>query len=64
MRLLLRTITGAVVVPVTALRHGPSGDFVYVLKEDRTVALRKVTRGEASVEFVAITTACRPANRS
>ena len=54
-RLLLRTITGAVVVPVTALRRGPSGDFVYVLKEDRTVALRKVTRGEASVEFVAIT---------
>ncbi len=54
-RLLLRTITGAVVVPVTALRHGPSGDFVYVLKEDRTVALRNVTRGEASVEFVAIT---------
>ena len=54
-RLLLRTITSAVVVPVTALRHGPSGDFVYVLKEDRTVALRKVTRGEASVEFVAIT---------
>lgn len=53
-RLLLRTITGAVVVPVTALRHGPSGDFVYVLKEDRTVALRNVTRGEASVEFVAI----------
>jgi membrane fusion protein, multidrug efflux system len=54
-RLLLRTISGAVVVPVTALRHGPNGDFVYVLKEDRTVALRAVTRGEASVEFVAIT---------
>jgi multidrug efflux system membrane fusion protein len=54
-RLLLRTITSAVVVPVTALRHGPSGDFVYVLKEDRTVALRNVKRGEASVEFVAIT---------
>jgi membrane fusion protein, multidrug efflux system len=53
--LLLRTISGAVVVPVTALRHGPNGDFVYVMKEDRTVALRAVTRGEASVEFVAIT---------
>ena len=54
-RLLLRTIEGAVVVPVTALRHGPSGDFVYALKPDRTVELRNVTRGEASVEFVAIT---------
>ena len=53
-RLLLRTISGAVVVPVTALRHGPSGDFVYVLKEGNTVELRDVTRGEAGVDFVAI----------
>ena len=44
-RLLLRTITGAIVVPVTALRHGPNGDFVYVVNEDKTVALRNVTRG-------------------
>ena len=55
-RLLLRTISAAVVVPVTALRHGPNGDFVYVLKPDRTVELRNVTRGEASVETVAIAT--------
>ena len=55
-RLLLRTISAAVVVPVTALRHGPNGDFVYVLKPDRTVELRAVTRGEASTDSVAITT--------
>ena len=55
-RLLLRTIAGAVVVPVTALRHGPNGDFVYVVSEDKTVALRNVTRGDAGVDFVAITT--------
>ncbi|CAM5786996.1 efflux RND transporter periplasmic adaptor subunit [Rhizobacter fulvus] len=54
-RLLLRTIEGAIVVPVTALRHGPSGDFVYVINEDRTVTLRNVTRGEAGVDNVAIT---------
>jgi multidrug efflux system membrane fusion protein len=42
------------VVPVTALRHGPNGDFVYVLKDDRTVELRPVTRGEASVDTVAV----------
>jgi len=53
---LLRTITAAVVVPVTALRHGPNGDFVYVLKEGNTVELRNVTRGEATVDVVAITT--------
>jgi multidrug efflux system membrane fusion protein len=55
-RLLLRTIADAVVVPVTALRHGPSGDFVYVVSEEKTVALRNVTRGEAGVDNVAIAT--------
>jgi multidrug efflux system membrane fusion protein len=55
-RLLLRTIESAVVVPVTALRHGPNGDFVYIVKEDKTVALRNVTRGESGVDNVAITT--------
>jgi multidrug efflux system membrane fusion protein len=55
-RLLLRTITGAVVVPVTALRHGPNGDFVYVINEDKTVSLRNVTRGEATVDNVIIAT--------
>ncbi|MES1163515.1 MAG: efflux RND transporter periplasmic adaptor subunit, partial [Rhizobacter sp.] len=53
-RLLLRTIPGAVVVPVTALRHGPNGDFVYVVGDDKTVTLRPVTRGEAGVDNVAI----------
>ena len=55
-KLLLRTISRAVVVPVTALRHGPGGDFVYVVAEDKTVTLRNVTRGEAGVDFVAVTT--------
>jgi multidrug efflux pump subunit AcrA (membrane-fusion protein) len=31
LRLQVRTIEGAVVVPVNALRHGANGDFVYVL---------------------------------
>ena len=55
LRLLLRTISSAVVVPVTALRHGPNGDYVYVLNEDSTVSQRPVTRGESSVDNVAIT---------
>ncbi|MEO6031551.1 MAG: efflux RND transporter periplasmic adaptor subunit [Burkholderiaceae bacterium] len=53
-RLLLDTLAGAVVVPVTALRHGPNGDFVYIVNEDQTVALRAVTRGPAGVDNVAI----------
>ena len=49
-----RTISAAVVVPVTALRHGPNGDYVYVINEDKTVSQRPVTRGESSVDNVAI----------
>ncbi|GJI99693.1 transport system membrane protein [Duganella rhizosphaerae] len=53
-RLELRTIKDAVMVPVTAVRHGASGDFVYVLKEDKTVTVRPVTRGQATVDKVQI----------
>jgi multidrug efflux system membrane fusion protein len=55
-RLLLKTIDGAVVVPVIALRHGPNGDFVYVVNSDRTVSLRNVKAGVSGVDDVAITT--------
>jgi multidrug efflux system membrane fusion protein len=54
-RLLLRTVDAAVVVPVTALRHGPNGDFVYVVNPQRVVALRPVTAGISGVSDVAIT---------
>ncbi len=53
-RMLLRTIDAAVVVPVIALRHGPSGDFVYVVNADRTVSLRNVTAGVTGVDNVEI----------
>jgi len=54
-RVLLRTIDNALVVPVTALRHGPNGDFVYVVDAERVVSLRPVTAGISGVEDVAIT---------
>jgi multidrug efflux system membrane fusion protein len=53
-RLELRTIKDAVVVPVTALRHGASGDFVYVLQDGQTASLRPVKRGIATVDKVQI----------
>jgi membrane fusion protein, multidrug efflux system len=53
-RLELRTIKDAVMVPVTALRHGAAGDFVYVLNADRTVALRPVARGQSTVDKIEI----------
>jgi multidrug efflux system membrane fusion protein len=54
-RLLLDTVKGAVVVPITALRNGRDGDYVYVLQPDRTVQQRTVTRGQATVDSVSIT---------
>ena len=54
-RLQLRTIDNAVVVPVTALRHGNGGDFVYVLNAAaRTVSQRPVQRGQAAVDRIVI----------
>ncbi|CAN7304216.1 efflux RND transporter periplasmic adaptor subunit [Massilia sp. LjRoot122] len=56
LRLVLNTIEDAVVVPVTALRHGAKGDFVYVLNaQQKTVSQRAVTRGQATVDKVQIT---------
>jgi multidrug efflux system membrane fusion protein len=55
LRLQVRTIKDAVVVPVTALRHGANGDFVWVLNAaDHTVSMRPVTRGQATVDKVEI----------
>ena len=44
-RLALMTLKNAVVVPVTAVRTGPNGDFVWVLQPNKTVKMRRVTRG-------------------
>ncbi|GAB2822552.1 MdtA/MuxA family multidrug efflux RND transporter periplasmic adaptor subunit [Comamonas piscis] len=44
----------ALVVPVTAIRTGGNGDFVYVVNADRTVTQRTVIRGMSTVEWVAI----------
>ncbi|MEN3278262.1 MAG: rane fusion protein multidrug efflux system [Massilia sp.] len=64
LRLQVRTIEDAVVVPVNALRHGASGDFVYVLNEQaRTVSVRPVTRGQATVDRIEVTTGLKPGER-
>jgi multidrug efflux system membrane fusion protein len=53
-QLRLRTIEGAVTVPLAAVRTGTNGDYVFVLKEDRTVQLRNVQRGQATADRVQI----------
>ena len=61
-QLLLRTVS-ATVVPVTAVRTGSNGDYVYVINEDHTVSLRKVKRGLATVGFMAITEGLKDGER-
>jgi multidrug efflux system membrane fusion protein len=44
-RLIIEVKRGALIVPAPAIQRGPQGTFVYVVKEDQTVALRPVTPG-------------------
>ena len=44
-RLLVDTLTGVVVVPNAAVQLGQQGSFVYVVKDDDTVTVRKVVTG-------------------
>lgn len=54
-QLQLRTIEDAVTVPVAALRRGNEGDYVYVVNAaERTVSLRPVHRGQATVDKIQI----------
>ncbi|MEO5701010.1 MAG: efflux RND transporter periplasmic adaptor subunit [Casimicrobiaceae bacterium] len=56
-RLLLRTLSNAVMVPVAAIRHGSNGDFVFVLDEaSRTVKMQPVTVGTATTDKIVIAT--------
>src|SRR5258706_2245579 len=53
-RLHLDTRHGATIVPATAVQRGAQGTFVYVLKEDRTVALRPIKTGVSEGESVSV----------
>jgi membrane fusion protein, multidrug efflux system len=59
----VRTIHDAVVVPVSALRQGTNGQFVFVLNEDRTVSQRPVKAGVATVDKVQIITGLKVGER-
>ena len=41
-RLLIDTLKDVVVIPTGAVQRGPSGTFVYVVKDDNTVAMRPI----------------------
>jgi multidrug efflux system membrane fusion protein len=60
-RLKLRSIEGATAVPVSAVRNGGNGPFVYVLNTgDNTVSLRQVKRGLSSADKTQILSGVQP----
>ncbi len=53
-RLLVDTLSGAVLAPNAAIQLGASGSFVYVVNADSTVAVRNVTTGPADAKNTTI----------
>ena len=45
-RVLIDTLRQVVVVPTAAMQRGPNGAFVYVVKDDNTVTVRRVTMAQ------------------
>jgi len=62
-RLTLDTLHDAIVVPITAVRTGPNGDFVWVVNPDQTVTMRPVKRGEGAATQVVILSGLSPCER-
>jgi len=53
-RLLADTLSGAVVAPNAAIQLGSIGNFVYVVRDDNSVSVRKVTIGVADAQSTAV----------
>jgi multidrug efflux system membrane fusion protein len=52
--MLIDTLHHAIVVPVSAVRHGAPGDFVFVLQKDKTVKLQVVRTGPMIGQNIAV----------
>ncbi len=50
----LDVLSSATLVPMSAIQHGSIGSFVYVVKEDKTVAVRQVKQGPVEGESTVI----------
>jgi multidrug efflux system membrane fusion protein len=55
-QLQLDTVKQAIVVPAAAIRHGPQGEFVYVIAQDNTAHVREVKTGVALDDRASVTT--------
>jgi multidrug efflux system membrane fusion protein len=59
-RLLLDIKRGTTIVPAAAIQRSPQGIYVYVVKEDQTVAVRSVSVGPAEGDNVSIDVGLSP----
>ncbi|WP_373276515.1 MULTISPECIES: MdtA/MuxA family multidrug efflux RND transporter periplasmic adaptor subunit [unclassified Methylomonas] len=50
----LDTLRAATLVPSSAIQHGANGAFVYVVKDDNTISVKRIKAGPADGETVAI----------
>ena len=62
-RVTLDTLHNAVVVPLTAVRTGPDGDFVWGVSPQKTAVMRKVVRGETTATQVVILSGLQAGDR-
>jgi multidrug efflux system membrane fusion protein len=62
-QLQIDVIHDAVTVPAAAIRHGPNGDYVYVVDPEQIATMRAVTVGPGSDEAVSITTGLAAGDR-
>ncbi len=62
-RLIVRKLTGVVVVPQAAVQHGAPGDFVYVVKPDNTVAVQVVKTGVTQGQTLQVVQGLSPGDK-
>jgi len=62
-QLQIDVIHDAIVVPAAAIRHGPNGDYVYVVDAEQIATMRNVTVGPGSDEAVSIATGLKAGER-
>jgi len=62
-RLILKTLPKAVLVPATAPQMSANGTFVYVVKEDSTAELRPVKLGQRQGDLVVVEQGLQPGER-
>lgn len=59
----VNTVAGVAIAPTASVRHGPQGDFVYVVDDKRTAHVRPIKTGPAAGEQVAVLSGLEPGEK-